>query len=117
MKLGTPELDEEIPHGPDGIDHFRNARGIRVTDQFYHCPCCGYPSLCTRGSFELCPICYWEDDGQDEHDSSRVRGGPNGHLSLDMARAHYAAFGACETAMIKYVRSPTEEETGNRKHG
>ncbi len=29
----------------------------------------------------------WEDDGQDGHDADVVRGGPNGRLSLIVARA------------------------------
>ncbi|MEU2155428.1 CPCC family cysteine-rich protein [Streptomyces sp. NPDC019396] len=39
----------------------------------------------TRG-FEICHVCFWEDDGQDEHDADEVRGGPNGSLSLSKAR-------------------------------
>jgi hypothetical protein len=27
------------------------------------------------------PVCFWEDDGQDDHDADLVRGGPNGALS------------------------------------
>jgi hypothetical protein len=26
---------------------------------------------------EICPVCFWEDDGQDEHDGDEVGGGPN----------------------------------------
>lgn len=44
-----------------------------------------------RGGFEICRVCNWEDDGQDDHDSHVVRGGPNGSLSLDDARAAYRA--------------------------
>ncbi|WP_326608352.1 hypothetical protein OG930_04775 [Streptomyces sp. NBC_01799] len=28
----------------------------------------------------MCPVCFWEDDGQGDHDADRVRGGPNGRL-------------------------------------
>ena len=38
-------------------------------------------------------FCFWEDDGQDEEDSSVVRGGPNGSISLSQARENYRAFG------------------------
>ena len=58
-------------------------------DEPYTCPCCGHPTLGERGAYEICRICGWEDDGQDDHDSSVVRGGPNGPLSLDAARADY----------------------------
>ncbi|GAA3937096.1 hypothetical protein GO495_13490 [Chitinophaga oryziterrae] len=57
----------------------------------YTCPGCGFPTLAERGSFDICDICSWEDDGQDDHansilDELLVAGmkisGPNGHLSL-----------------------------------
>jgi hypothetical protein len=59
----------------------------------YTCPCCGHATLDARGDFEICDECGWEDDGQDDHDSAVVRGGPNGRLSLDAARAEYEASG------------------------
>ncbi len=57
------------------------------------CPCCGHPTLSERGADERCGECGWYDDGQDDHDSDRVRGGPNGCLSLDDARLRYLALG------------------------
>jgi len=76
----------------------------------FACPCCGSLTLPTRGDYELCPVCFWEDDGQDDHDADEVRGGPNGLLSLTQARANYAAFGACDRAFLHQVRSPTPQE-------
>jgi hypothetical protein len=60
----------------------------------YTCPCCGHPTLVERGTYDWCPECGWEDDGQDDHDSHVARrGGPNGGISLDEARARYVASG------------------------
>ncbi|MDG4827436.1 CPCC family cysteine-rich protein [Asanoa sp. WMMD1127] len=59
----------------------------------YTCPCCGHPTLAERGGYEICDECGWEDDGQDNHDSDVVRGGPNGPESLDQARASYVRKG------------------------
>jgi Cysteine-rich CPCC len=59
----------------------------------YTCPCCGHATLTERGAYEICSECGWEDDGQDEHDSAVVRGGPNGPVSLDQARRQYIARG------------------------
>jgi len=75
------------------------------------CPCCRYLTLSARGAFDLCPVCFWEDDGQDDHDAHVVRGGPNGGLSLAEARANFAAFGACEERHRSSVRAPLPEET------
>ena len=60
-----------------------------MTD-FVACPCCAYPTLDARGKYEICTICWWEDDGQDDADADTVRGGPNGALSLSAARANVA---------------------------
>jgi hypothetical protein len=74
------------------------------------CPCCGFLTLEERGGFELCPVCYWEDDGQGDHDADVVRGGPNGSLSLAQARANFVEYGAYEKSMIPSVRPPTPDE-------
>ncbi len=49
------------------------------------CPCCGCKTLQSRGNFQICQVCLWEDDGQDEDDADIIRGGPNGVLSLTQA--------------------------------
>ncbi|WP_410052205.1 CPCC family cysteine-rich protein [Bradyrhizobium sp. SZCCHNS30582] len=63
-----------------------------------------------RGGFEICPVCYWEDDGQDDHDADLVRGGPNGALSLTEARANFKTHGASEAAHRACVRPPADDE-------
>ncbi|WP_052350655.1 CPCC family cysteine-rich protein [Paenibacillus gorillae] len=55
----------------------------------YHCPCCGYLTLEERGAFEICYLCSWEDDGQDDSNADEVRGGPNGEYSLTEARDNF----------------------------
>lgn len=50
------------------------------------CPSCGYPTLKRRGAYEICGICKWEDDGQDDEDANEIRGGPNSNLSLNESR-------------------------------
>lgn len=57
------------------------------------CPCCGYPTLEARGNYDICELCNWEDDGQDDEDSSKVLGGPNGDYSLDEARQNFQKYG------------------------
>ena len=58
--------------------------------EFLNCPCCGHPTLSERSIYEICSICWWEDDGQDDADADAVRGGPNGAYSLTQARANFA---------------------------
>ena len=70
------------------------------------CPCCRYLTLPERGGYEICPVCFWEDDGQDDLDAEHVRGGPNARLSLVQARSNYAQLGACSAEHTAHVRKP-----------
>lgn len=74
------------------------------------CPCCGFLTLSDRGGFEMCPVCWWEDDGQDDIDSDIVRGGPNGELSLSQARVNFRSVGASDPRFVKSVRPPLPDE-------
>lgn len=57
------------------------------------CPCCGYTTLSELNAYEICPVCLWEDDGQDNADADEVRGGPNYQWSLTQARLNFLARG------------------------
>jgi hypothetical protein len=57
------------------------------------CPCCGFRTLAARRAFEVCSICAWEDDGQDDPVADQIWGGPNGTYSLSNARANVLAHG------------------------
>jgi hypothetical protein len=74
------------------------------------CLCCGSRTLTAPGVFELCPVCWWQDDGQDEVDADVVRGGPNGTLSLTAARANFLACGASDPRFVGRVRAPLASE-------
>ena len=52
------------------------------------CPCCGRRTLDERGGYDICRVCWWEDDGQDNSEADLVWGGPNSDLSLTQARAN-----------------------------
>ncbi len=116
MKIAIPQLEKAVPNSDDGIDYLVNVYGCAAPDTYYHCPCCYYPTLSSRGSFDTCAVCYWEDDGQDDQDADRIRGGPNGHLSLSEARSNFRSLGACEERFCDKVRAPTMDEKSNRKH-
>ena len=90
---------------------FRNVVHLPGNGVRYQCPCCGNNTLIQRGGYEICQVCYWEDDGQDEHDADEVRGGPNGVLSLTQARENYRRTGASHPGFVRHVRSPKPDET------
>lgn len=56
------------------------------------CPCCGCRTLAAPDDFQICPVCWWEDDGRDTADADAT-GGPNGELSLAAARIHVLTTG------------------------
>jgi hypothetical protein len=76
----------------------------------FTCPCCDNKSLDSEppGSFEICPVCHWEDDDVQFH-SPDYAGGAN-HVSLHEARENYRKFGVCEQRFIKYAQSPREND-------
>ena len=72
----------------------------------YPCPCCGYLTLSQRGGFEICELCRWEDDGQDDPHADEVWGGPNGRYSLSEARQNF------ERYLIKYSPGDPKRRLG-----
>ncbi|GAA0436046.1 CPCC family cysteine-rich protein [Streptomyces luteireticuli] len=81
-----------------------------AADGPYPCPCCGFLTLDERGAYEICSVCFWEDDGQDDQDADQIRGGPNGWLSLAEARRNFHAMGACDERCTQFVRAPLPDE-------
>jgi hypothetical protein len=67
-------------------------------------------TLDAPGALDLCPVCWWEDDGQENVDSADVRLTVNGALSLDEARTNYARWGAADPRFRRYVRRPEAAE-------
>lgn len=74
----------------------------------YTCPCCGYKTLSEEppGSYDICTICFWEDDkGQfEDPDCSK---GPN-KVSLREAQRNFMEFGASDRRVIKFVIKPNK---------
>jgi Cysteine-rich CPCC len=85
-----------------------------VLHDAHACPCCGHRTLAERAGFEICPVCFWEDDGQDDVDAHVDRGGPN-RGTLWLARANFLKFGACEGVAKQHVRRPTGDEPQARQ--
>ena len=76
----------------------------------YCCPCCGYYTFDERpnGNYDICPVCFWEDDSL-QFERPNFAEGVNG-ISLNQARENYLQYGACTMSMVKYVRKPNEDE-------
>ena len=77
----------------------------------YPCPCCGYLTLGEEpgtGSYEICPVCFWEDDPIQFEDPT-YSGGAN-IISLEESRINYLKFGACSKERLRNVRNPLNDE-------
>ncbi|GCE24172.1 CPCC family cysteine-rich protein [Dictyobacter kobayashii] len=76
----------------------------------YRCPCCGFRTLNERGEYEICVVCYWQDDGQRDVDANINRSLSPNHMSLALARENYHKFGAIHKNALASVRPPLPEE-------
>ena len=76
----------------------------------YTCPCCGYRTIEEEppGTYEICNICYWEDDEVQFNDHD-FEGGAN-EASLRQAQKNFIAFGASEESFVGSVKKPTGED-------
>lgn len=96
------------------------------------CLCCGCLTLDERGGYDICPVCFWEDDAYLIIGNGEIKGvlvdkevsgeelldvpsGANHGLTLREGRENYRNFGACEKSMKKYVRKPKKSELPKQK--
>lgn len=72
----------------------------------FPCPCCGYLTLSEApGSYEICGICFWEDDAVQLRWPT-MSGGAN-RISLIDAQDSFATNGALEDRFKVHVRPVT----------
>jgi nitrogen fixation-related uncharacterized protein len=76
----------------------------------HKCACCYNYTLDDEppGTFEICPVCFWEDDNA-QFDDPDYEGGAN-KLSLRKARENYKKIGAISTEYLKHVRKQQDNE-------
>ena len=76
----------------------------------YRCPCCGYYTFTEplNGEYDICPVCFWEDDpfAYDDSDEESCCN----RVSLNQAKKNFMEFGACRADMRQYVRNPMASE-------
>jgi len=59
----------------------------------FACPCCGADTLPERHGWEICPVCWHEDSGFDNINSSYSYVGPNIGLHLYVQRINFLSYG------------------------
>ena len=84
-----PELDMNENWFQWYVEQVSKKKSWAMYRERFLCPCCFMPTLDERAIYDICPICFWEDDGQDSDDANIVRGGPNSDYSLEEARKNF----------------------------
>jgi hypothetical protein len=83
---------------------------LLLTTNKFACPCCGYKTFDGKpdGSYNICPVCFWEDDPIQLEDPD-YEGGANS-MSLRQAQQNFLEFGACDRDMLQNVRQHAKDE-------
>lgn len=89
-------LEEDISRRRSLFENYLSKQELGQVDDDvilgrHTCPCCGYPTIKTRGAQEICGLCQWQDDGQDDPFADQMWGGPNGDYPLSEARENFAS--------------------------
>jgi len=77
---------------------------MTMPDGTFPCPCCGFLVFTEPpGSYEICPFCFWEDDGSQLEFATTLAGGAN-DPTLEQAQMNFRTLGACEERCRQFVR-------------
>ena len=76
----------------------------------YRCKCCDFLTLEEepKGTFEVCPVCFWEDDIV-QSENPEYNGGAN-IISLNEAKKNFLNFGCMSKEFKSQVRPPNNDE-------
>ena len=75
----------------------------------FTCACCGRLTQAEAyGSFEICPVCFWQDDIVQIADPYYEDGANRSNLVE--AQKVYKSIGASETRRLEFVEPPTEDQ-------
>lgn len=64
------------------------------------CPCCAFPTLGERGENDICPLCKWQDDIDEE------KSGANGDYTIQEARENFEQFLIMYRASEQDIHTP-----------
>lgn len=115
MRRSGCSISTRFPEGVryaylDYLGRYPVLMGVRGKGSGFPCRSCGFWTLSdpVNGSYEICPVCFWEDDPVQNEDPE-YQGGANS-VSLTTARRNYVAHGACDQEFVGNVRAPKVEE-------
>ena len=91
----------------DRLPEVQTEAGTRV-----RCRCCGFFTLAAYGRYEICQVCWWEDDPTTIFlPGERAGPGPN-YVSLTEGRENFARVGICKPGRLGHAptRRPLPHE-------
>ena len=95
-----------------GFDKESRVKALHIltVNAKFPCPCCGHKTFKEKpnGTYDICPVCFWEDDPI-QLDDPDYEGGAN-PTSLRQAQKNFLKFGACDEEMKRNVRQAAVDE-------
>ncbi len=79
------------------------------TTNLLACPCCGYGTLDEIGCYDICPVCWWEDEGLDNRFA--VDYSPPNRTNLNFARFNFIRHGISDPSRTD-LRVQQEQQDG-----
>ena len=81
-----------------------------MSDPSFPCPCCGYFMFEEPpNSYDICEICFWEDDALQLEFATTLDGGAN-TTTLAEAQRTFADIGASTARLAAHVRKPNAND-------
>jgi len=78
--------------------------------KMYKCPCCRYPTLSSYADFDICKLCNWVCDGQNDSNADQILGGPNKDYSLTEARENFKKYKTMYRPLDSFFERETKGE-------
>ncbi len=78
-------------------------KNIKIKDNnlnIYKCPCCSYLTLNRKNEYDICKVCFWEDDGSENIEN--MYSGVN-KLYINEAKENFKLFGACSKKFLEFL--------------
>ncbi|EPD82220.1 MULTISPECIES: CPCC family cysteine-rich protein [unclassified Paenibacillus] len=85
-----------------------NQTVVGLQEELFACPCCEFKTLPVKGEYDICPVCFWEDDGTT---APAFYSSPN-HMTLTQAQKNFLEFGAMSESSLMHLDRDRFERYG-----
>lgn len=125
--MKSPLISYKIPPWPRGgkgresylmgradqlVERGHEVAGVEGEPTTLHpCPCCGRRTLDELGAWDICLVCWWEDDATEAMGMTDQPSGANAGVTLSAARANFLRHGLFDPARsdLAAVADPPEK--------